>query len=51
MSLGLGMLLSLAIILLGGLLMAGVVVLLRNRGSTPKRADTPAVVLAKKEKF
>jgi hypothetical protein len=33
MSLGLGMLLALAIVVLGGLAMAGVVVLLRNRDS------------------
>lgn len=43
MSLGLGMLLSLAIILLAGLLMAGVVVLLRNRGARkPERTEIPA---------
>jgi hypothetical protein len=33
MSLGLGMLLALAIVVLGGLVMAGIVVLLRNRDS------------------
>jgi len=42
MSLGLGMLLSLAIILLGGLVMAGIVILLRNRGSDkPEPVDSP----------
>lgn len=43
MSLGLGMLLALAIILLCGLLMAGVVVLLRNRGNIKaEEEDSPA---------
>jgi len=37
MSLGLGMLLALAIVVLGGLVMAGIVVLLRKRDS-----DEPA---------
>ena len=42
MSLGLGMLLALAIIVLGGLVMAGIVILLRNHGSgKPKPADSP----------
>ena len=39
MSLGLGMLLALAIVVLGGLVMAGIVVLLRKRDST-KSAKT-----------
>jgi hypothetical protein len=51
MSLGLGMLLSLAIILLAGLIMAGVVVLLRHRDNRePERTDAPADV-ARKEPF
>lgn len=37
MSLGLGMLLALAIVLLGGLVMAGIVILLRNRGSEKQK--------------
>jgi hypothetical protein len=36
MSLGLGMLLALAIVVLGGLVMAGIVVLLRNRESNTR---------------
>lgn len=39
MSLGLGMLLALAFVVLGGLAMAGIVVLLRNRESA-KSAET-----------
>jgi hypothetical protein len=42
-------LLALAIILLGGLLMAGMVILLRNRDNgKPERAD-PAVDVSRKE--
>jgi hypothetical protein len=42
MSLGLGMLLSLGIVLLGGLVMAGIVILLRNRADR-KSAKTDSL--------
>jgi hypothetical protein len=42
MSLGLGMLLSLGIVLLGGFVMAGIVILLRNRGDR-KSAKTDSL--------
>jgi hypothetical protein len=42
MSLGLGMLLSLGIIVLGGLVMAGIVILLRNRDDS-KSAKTDSL--------
>ncbi len=49
MSLGLGMLLALAIIVMGGLVMAAIVILLRNRdGGKPEQTDTPVDDVSRK---